>query len=89
MEQPRLDFVFEIRLDVSGKMQELGKTTKGIRRIIPISGGDFEGPDMKGTILPGGADWQLIRFDSVIEIAARYVLKTDDGALITIVNSGL
>ena len=88
MEQPDLEFAFEIRLDVSSKL-ELGKTAKGIRRIIPISGGDFEGPGLKGKIVPGGSDWQLIRFDSVTEIVARYLLKTDDGALITIVNSGL
>lgn len=90
MEKPRLEFSFEIRVDVApGSMQELGMTTKGIRRIIPILGGTFEGPLIKGTILPGGYDWQLIRSDGVAEIEARYVLQTDDGMLITIVNTGL
>lgn len=90
MEQPGLEFAFEIRVDVSGgRMQELGKTPKGIRRIIPILGGTFEGSAIKGIILPGGYDWQLVRSDGVAEIEARYVLKTDDDALITIVNTGL
>jgi len=90
MESPALEFAFEIRVDVSGgRMQELGKTAKGIRRIVPILGGSFNGPSIKGTIIPGGYDWQLIRSDGVAEIEARYVLKTEDNALITIVNTGL
>jgi len=90
MEQPRLEFAFEIRADVKGgKIQEVGATAKGLRRAIPIIGGKFEGPAIKGAIVPGGYDWQLVRTDGFIEIEARYLLKTDDGALITIVNTGL
>jgi hypothetical protein len=90
MESPGLEFAFEIKVDVSGsRMQELGKTAKGLRRIIPILGGSFHGPSIKGTIIPGGYDWQLVRLDGVAEIEARYVLKTEDNALITIVNTGL
>jgi len=88
MEAPQLAFAFELRVQV-GKMQELGTVAKGIRRIIPIVGGSFEGPDIKGTVVPGGYDWQLLRTDEVAEVEARYVLQTDDGALITIVNTGL
>lgn len=88
MEQPKLEFAFELKVLVSA-MQEMGETPKGVRRIIPITGGSFEGPFIKGTIVPGGYDWQLLRTDSVAEVEARYVLKTDDGALITIVNTGL
>jgi len=89
MEQPKLEFAFEIRVDVSEGIRELGATPKGVRKIIPLCGGTFEGPSIKGTILPGGYDWQLIRSDGVAEIEARYVLKTDEDALITIVNTGL
>lgn len=88
MEQPKLEFAFELKVKV-GNIEELGKTGKGTRRIIPITGGSFEGPDIKGTIIPGGYDWQLLRADEVAEVEARYVLQTDDGALITIVNTGL
>jgi hypothetical protein len=57
--------------------------------LIPIVGGSFEGPGIKGTVIPGGYDFQLLRNDNVMEIDARYVLQTGDGALITIVNRGL
>ena len=67
----------------------MGVTTRGIRKIVPITGGSFEGPEIKGTIIPGGYDWQLLRTDGVAEIEARYVLKTHDDSLITIVNKGL
>lgn len=66
-----------------------GKT----RNMIPITGGSFEGPGydgegIRGEILPGGWDWQLIREDGCVEIEADYFLRTDDGAVINIVNKG-
>lgn len=88
MEQPKLEFAFEIKVHV-WLPQEVGSTAKGIRRIIPITDGSFAGPKISGVVVPGGYDWQLIRTDGVAEIDARYVLKTDDGALITIINTGL
>jgi hypothetical protein len=87
---PVLEFAFALHVSVTGgKMQEMGMTPKGLRRIIPILGGHFEGPQIRGTIVPGGYDWQLVRADGIAEIEARYVLKTDDGELITIINTGL
>jgi hypothetical protein len=88
MEQPKLKFVFEISIQV-GSVREVGETGNGIRKIVPITGGTFEGPEIKGIVIPGGYDWQLLRSDDVSEIDARYVLQTDDAALITIVNKGL
>lgn len=88
MEQPALEFCFRISVDVTG-IQELGKTAKGIRKIVPITGGSFEGPNMKGNVVAGGYDWQLLRADEVVEIDARYMLQTDEGDLITIINTGL
>lgn len=87
MEQPGLKFVLEISIGVTpGKLLELGPVGKGIRKVVPLLGGTFEGPGIKGTILPGGYDWQFVRPDGVTEMDARYVLKTDDDVLITIVN---
>lgn len=83
-----LEFAFELRVEVSA-IQVMGDTPKGNRRMIPITGGTFEGKNIKGTVQPGGYDWQIIRTDGVAELDARYVLVTDDGALITIVNQGL
>nr|WP_294791617.1 DUF3237 domain-containing protein [uncultured Mucilaginibacter sp.] len=88
MEQPALEFSFRISVDVTS-IQELGKTPKGIRKIVPIMGGTFEGPDIKGKVVAGGYDWQLLRSDDVVEIDARYLLQTDDGDLITLMNTGL
>lgn len=88
--EPQLEFAFEIKIKVeAGKGLESGNAPKGFRRMIPITGGSFEGPGIKGTIVSGGYDFQLLRGDNVMEIDARYVLQTDDGALITIVNRGL
>jgi hypothetical protein len=89
MEQPLLEFCFRISVDVTGGIQELGKTGKGIRRIVPITGGEFEGPGIRGKVVVGGYDWQLLRTDGVVEIDARYMLQTIDGDLITVVNTGL
>src|SRR4029077_16175028 len=85
---PQLAFALELRVQV-GPPLELGETTGGRRRIIPIVGGRFEGPSLKGTVLPGGADWQMIRRDGVAQIEARYTLQTDTGQLIYIGNDGL
>src|SRR5437868_6595080 len=68
--------------------QELGETPQGRRRIIPITGGSFKGARLSGRVLPGGADWQVIRADGVAQLEARYTLETDDGALIYVRNDG-
>jgi hypothetical protein len=90
MQVPQLEFAFDIKIKVQpGRGLDSGTLAKGVRRMIPIVGGTFEGPAIKGNIIPGGYDFQLLRNDGVTEIDARYVLQTDDGALITIINQGL
>jgi len=69
--------------------QELGDTPQGRRRIIGITGGRFRGERLSGRVLPGGADWQVIRNDGVADLDARYTLETQDGALIYVRNRGL
>jgi hypothetical protein len=78
-------FTAEVTLDAP---QELGMTAHGQRRIIPITGGRFNGPEFNGVVLPGGGDWQIVRRDKVAELDARYTLQTKDGALIYISNKG-
>lgn len=68
--------------------QELGDTPHGRRRIIGITGGRFSGERLSGRVLPGGADWQVIRADGVADLDARYTLETNDGALIYVRNRG-
>jgi hypothetical protein len=86
-ELPKLEFAFTATITL-GAIQEVGNTAHGRRRIIPITGGIFEGPAIKGTVEPGGADWQIIRADNVAELDAQYTLKTEDGVFIYIVNKG-
>jgi len=85
---PSLEFVTELHIQVATPM-EVGEAPLGRRRVIEILGGSFDGPRMKGTVLAGGADWQIIRADGVASLEARYMLKTTDGALIYISNTGL
>ena len=68
--------------------QELGDSPLGRRRIINITGGAFRGERLSGKVLPGGADWQVIRGDGVADLDARYTLETSDGALIYVRNHG-
>jgi hypothetical protein len=67
---------------------ELGDTPQGRRRIIEITGGRFSGERLSGKVLPGGADWQVIRADGVAYLDTRYTLQTDDGALVYVRNVG-
>jgi hypothetical protein len=69
-------------------IRDLGDTPLGRRRIIGITGGSFSGARLSGRVLPGGADWQLIRADGVAFLDARYTLETADGALIYVSNRG-
>src|SRR3954468_14728013 len=61
---------------------QLGAVPHGNRSIVPVTGGDFEGPRLRGKILPGGGDWLLLRPDGVLELDLRITLETDDQALI-------
>ena len=86
--KPGLTFAFEIRAQV-GTPLEMGQVPQGRRRIIQILGGTFSGPGMKGKILPGGADWQIVRGDGFTELDTRYTLETDKGELIYVQNAGV
>jgi Protein of unknown function (DUF3237) len=67
----------------------LGRTPYGERRIIDITGGTVRGPKLQGRILPGGADWQIVRSDGAADIQARYTIETDAGARILVTSDGL
>ena len=69
--------------------QKLGTVPHGIRSIVPVTGGDFEGPRLRGKVLAGGGDWTLLRSDGVLELDLRITLETDDGALIYLTSFGL
>jgi hypothetical protein len=85
---PKLEFVLEEIVTLAERLPA-GKTPLGERFIIPITGGTFEGPGLKGVVMPGGWDWQLMRADGCLQVKADYFLKTDDGVIINVVNTGL
>jgi hypothetical protein len=70
-------------------VRDLGATPRGRRRIVPILGGTVRGPRLEAEVLPGGADWQSVRSDGVVELVARYAIRTRDGVEIAVVNRGL
>ena len=69
--------------------QKIGAIPHGMRSIVPVIGGDFEGPRLRGKVTPGGGDWLLLRSDAVLELDLRIMLETDDGALIHMSFQGL
>ena len=73
--------LFEMQAEL-GEFQEVGPTPRGARLIAPVIGGTFAGPKLKGEILPGGADWLLMRADGIRELDVRITLRTDDDQLI-------
>ena len=86
---PSLTLVY--RLDaVLGDPLDLGEVSQGRRRIVPQIGGTFEGPDMKGKLLPGvSADWQILLPDGTALGDIRYTLQTDAGALLYVQSRGV
>lgn len=85
---PTLDFAFEESVAL-GAAPPPWDSPRGGRILIPITGGTFAGPEIKGTIVPGGWDWQLRRTDGCNEVKADYFLKTDDGVMINVLNTGV
>ena len=85
---PTLEFLARVRADVEAP-QLLGQTLVGERRVVPIAGGEIAGPQLRGEILPGGADWQVVCADGTALLEARYTVLTDDGALVYIRNLGI
>jgi hypothetical protein len=81
MPDPTLEFVFGLTVMID-RPQRIGETGRGNRQITPITGGAFTGPTLKGKVLPGGADWSVVRPDGTAELDVRITLETDDGALI-------
>ena len=67
----------------------VGAGKNGERHIVPILGGTFKGPKIQGDVLPLGEDWQLVRLDGDMELYARYLLKTNDGYVIQVINRAL
>ena len=81
MDEPRFQHLFDMTVQLE-QPQMIGLTPQGTRQIFHVRSGTFEGPRLKGELLPGGGDWFLLRPDNVGELDVRVTLKTHDGALI-------
>jgi hypothetical protein len=85
--KPELEKLFRATIEVAAPTHA-SNTPLGRRLFIPITGGRFEGEKLSGTVLPGGADWQLVHADGTAVLQARYALCTADNALIYVQNRG-
>jgi Protein of unknown function (DUF3237) len=87
--KPKLEFMTRCTVDLKAPIWELSKTSDlGDRRIIPITGGKFQGPLLAGKILNNGADWQIVTADGLAIIDTRYLLRADDGSLVYLQTHG-
>lgn len=84
---PKLEFVMQLCVNISDVVR-VGNIPRGHRQAIPITGGTFEGPNIKGKVLAGGADYQLSN-GSRTEVEAIYNICTDDGVNIHVRNQGI
>ena len=81
-------YVFTLTVRIGG-VTSAGETGHGVRRIIPITGGEVKGEGINGKVCPFGADFQIIRPNELIELEAKYAFETDDGATVYVENKGL
>ena len=81
-------YVFTITAHIGG-VTSAGDIGHGVRRIIPVIGGEVRGADINGKVCAFGADFQIIRPNELIELEAKYAFETDDGAVVYVENKGL
>ena len=72
-----------------GALVTLGQAKHGERRYVPLTGGTVSGPELSGEVVAGGVDWQIQRADGVLDIAAHYVIRASDGALVEVQSDGM
>jgi hypothetical protein len=86
---PRLNLIYRLEATV-GDPQDVGEISAGHRRIVPLTGGTFSGPELRGTLLPGAsADWQIILPDGTALGDVRYTLRTERGDLLYVQSQGV
>jgi len=88
MAELKSELLGELSVDLE-EPQEVGATPHGVRRIYHVKGGTFEGPKLKGKVLPGGGDWLLLRPDGAGELDVRATMRTDDGHIIYVYYRGI
>jgi Protein of unknown function (DUF3237) len=87
--EPRLTLIYRLEA-MLGEPLDLGEVSQGHRRIVPLTGGAFAGPELNGKLLPGAsADWQLVLPDGTVLGDIRYTLETEEGALLYVQSRGV
>jgi hypothetical protein len=84
----RTQYAFTVTAEI-GDVTTAGDLGHGVRRIIPIIGGEVRGEKVNGRVLPFGADFQIIRPNELIDLEAKYAFETDDGAVVYVENKGI
>jgi Protein of unknown function (DUF3237) len=84
---PRFEYLMNLSVDV-GNVVSMGPGPVGERRVVGILGGSFEGSGLRGEVLPGGADWQIVRSDGVLDLDARYALREQAGGVVRVLSQG-
>ncbi len=77
---PTLEHVADLTVQVAAPIEAgavTGLNSRGRRRIIPITGGRLDGPQLQGRVLPGGADFQIVVSDTCADLDARYLIQLD------------
>jgi hypothetical protein len=84
----RTEYAFTITAEIAD-VTTAGDLGYGVRRIIPIVGGEVRGERVNGKVLPFGADFQIVRPNELIDLEAKYAFETDDGAVVYVENKGI
>ena len=82
------EYAFTARVAVA-EPTSIGNGPEGWRRFVAINGGPVRGPLFNGEVIPGSGDWQVVRADGVLNVEAKYILKSHDGVLISCTNRGI
>ena len=85
---PTLERVADLVVRIAEPL-EIGRIAGNLRRVIPIAQGEVLGPKLRGKVLAGGADFQVMRADGVTELEARYVIELEAGGLVYVENRGV
>jgi hypothetical protein len=86
---PRLEYLLTVRAELRESVADIGSVPGGTRRIFDVSGGEFEGPRLKGRVLASGGDWLLVGHDGVGRLDVRATFATHDGALVYVQYPGI
>ncbi len=84
-----LEHVCSYRATLRSPFEVIGETPLGLRLNAYVTGGEVDGPRIRGRLLPVGGDWLVVRHDGVGMVDVRASIETHDGALIYLQYQGV